>query len=229
MKKKVLKALKPKVKSFGFNEKELMGVAAKIADNLQIEETATDDEVNAAIEVAVDAVVPYLSIGQSQASRVIDAWKKSHENHDDDDDLDDDTIDDTKSKSSKPAKKTPKQDDTQSEAMKGLLDAVAALTNEVKSLKSEKVTETRRARLEKMLKDTGTFGSSILKSFSRMKFENDEDYEDYISEVEENLKAHNQELADKGLASLGNPPTVGGGKKDEIVSDAEIDAIANSF
>lgn len=38
-KQQVLLKLKPKVKAFGFNKKELMSVAAKIADNL----TSTDD------------------------------------------------------------------------------------------------------------------------------------------------------------------------------------------
>lgn len=33
-KQKVLLMLKPKVKAFGFNKKELQGIAAKIADNL---------------------------------------------------------------------------------------------------------------------------------------------------------------------------------------------------
>ena len=35
----VLLKLKPKVKAFGFNKKELMGIAAQIADNL----TSADD------------------------------------------------------------------------------------------------------------------------------------------------------------------------------------------
>lgn len=39
-KQQVLLKLKPKVKAFGFNKKELMSVAAKIADNLNSEEDA---------------------------------------------------------------------------------------------------------------------------------------------------------------------------------------------
>ena len=38
-KQKVLLMLKPKVKAFGFNRKELQGIAVKIADNL----TSADD------------------------------------------------------------------------------------------------------------------------------------------------------------------------------------------
>ena len=49
-KEKVLLMLKPKVKAFGFNKKELMGIAAKIADNLTSADDASDEDVNAEIE-----------------------------------------------------------------------------------------------------------------------------------------------------------------------------------
>ena len=42
----VLLMLKPKVKAFGFNQKELKGIAAKIADNLTSTEEASDEDVN---------------------------------------------------------------------------------------------------------------------------------------------------------------------------------------
>ena len=40
----VLLALKPKVRAFGFNQKELKGIAARIADNLQSDEEASEEE-----------------------------------------------------------------------------------------------------------------------------------------------------------------------------------------
>ena len=61
----------------------------------------------------------------------------------------------------------------------------------------------------------------------------DEEFEDFYSEVEEDLKAYNQERADAGLATLGNPPAAGGGKgtgkEDEPFSDKDIEDMANSF
>ena len=44
-KQQVLLKLKPKVKAFGFNKKELMSVAAKIADNLTSEDDASDEDI----------------------------------------------------------------------------------------------------------------------------------------------------------------------------------------
>lgn len=38
-----------------------------------------------------------------------------------------------------------------------------------------------------------------------MNFENDEEFEQFLSEVEEDLKAYNQERADAGLSTLGTP------------------------
>ena len=45
----VLVMLKPKVKAFGFNQKELKGIAAKIANNLTSAEDASEEDVNVEI------------------------------------------------------------------------------------------------------------------------------------------------------------------------------------
>ena len=64
-----------------------------------------------------------------------------------------------------------------------------------------------------------------------MKFENDEDFDDFFSEVEEDLKSENQDRANKGLEKLGVP--AGGGssekkeEKPEVLSEDEMKAIAN--
>lgn len=50
-KQQVFVRLKPKMKAFGFNKKELMSVAAKIADNLTSEEDASEEDVNAEIHI----------------------------------------------------------------------------------------------------------------------------------------------------------------------------------
>lgn len=50
-KQQVLLKLKPKVKAFGFNKKELMSVAAKIADNLTSADDASDEDVNAEMHI----------------------------------------------------------------------------------------------------------------------------------------------------------------------------------
>ena len=224
----VLLMLKPKVKAFGFNQKELKGIAAKIANNLNSAEDASEEEVNAEIESQIEVAIPFLQFAQSQSSRVIEEWRKNHQEvKDNEEDDDDEPLLNQNPKASK--KSTPKNEEN--EQMKQLMEMVSKLTGEISSLKQEKTTDSRKARLEKLLKDTGTFGTRTLKSFQKMKFDSEEEFEEFFEEVEEDLKTYNQERADNGLANLG-APAFGGGKKekkDEPFSDEEIAAMAEGF
>lgn len=240
-KKQVLLKLKPKVKAFGFNKKEVMGIAARIADNLTSTDDASDEDVNAEIEAAIDAVLPYLQVSQSFANRVIEENRKK--NGDDASDDGDDTSSNTSNnrqtgsnnRQTGSNKNDPQQNKSNDDApawAKGLLDKVDTLTNEISVLKGEKVTTSRKSKLNELLKDSGSFGSRILKSFDRMKFETEEEFDEFYSEVEEDLKNYNQECADAGLSTLANPPAASGkssGKQDEVISDAEIKALADTF
>ncbi|MCE8566477.1 hypothetical protein K0F19_07455 [Bacteroides fragilis] len=236
-KQQVLLRLKPKVKAFGFNSRELKGIAAKIADNLTSADDASDEDVNAEIDKEIDSSLRYLPFGQSQANRLLDEWKKNHPETDDDDNDDDDDDDgasDNQRRQAGSNTKNPKnkgKNDDAPEWAKGLVQTVQTLNDEIAALKGEKVTTTRRDKLETLLKDAGTFGTRTLKSFNKMKFENDEEFEEFYSEVEEDLKSYNQERADAGLSNLGNPPGAGSKKqeKNEVLTDEEVIAIAKGL
>lgn len=228
--------LKPKVKQFGFNKKEIQGIAANIADNLTFTDDASDEDVNAEIEEKIDAVLPYLQVSQSYANRLVeDARKKNDDDETDDDDDENSSHHNMNRQPGSKSNKNNKGGNNDAPAWaKSLLDTVETLRGEISTLKVEKVATSRKSKLAELLKDSGSFGSRILKSFDRMKFETDEEFDDFYSEVEEDLKAYNQERADAGLANMGNPPATGGkgkgtGKEDEVISDEEIEAIANSF
>lgn len=231
-KQQVLLKLKPKVKAFGFNKKELMSVAAKIADNLTSADDASDEDVNAEIETQIDAVLPYLQVSQSFANRVIEENRKKNDDDDETDDDDDDESLNIANRQSGSNKKSPKnkgKNDNAPEWAKGMMQTIQVLSGEVTALKGEKITTSRKSKLEAILKDAGTFGTRTLKSFSKMNFENDDEFEEFLSEVEDDLKAYNQERADAGLSTMGIPPAAGGGKpkEDEPFSDNEIDAMAD--
>lgn len=233
-KQQVLLKLKPKVKAFGFNKKELMSVAAKIADNLTAEDDASEEDVNAEIDTRIDAVLPYLQFSQSFANRVIEDNRRKNDDDDETDDDDDDDPSNIANRQPGSNKKNPKNKgkyDNAPEWAKGLLQTVETLNGEIAALKGEKVATSRRAKLETVLKDAGTFGTRTLKSFGKMKFENDEEFDEFISEVEGDLKTYNQERADAGLSTMGTPPAAGGGKPkdDEVLTEAEIEALAGSF
>lgn len=220
VKQQVFMRLKPKARAFGFNKDELMGVAVNIANNLQFEEDALEDEINAEIDKQVDAVIPFLRLAQTNANRVIEKTRKELQPQETEEE---------------PTKANPVKTETKTEPdempawAKALIDSNNALTEKVASMQGEKTLNARQARLEAILKDTGTFGTRTLKSFAKMSFDTDEEFDDFVAEVESDLKLHNQERANAGLQTLGAIPTQGGGKKEEILTDAEVEAIVASL
>lgn len=211
MQKKVYSVLKPKVSAFGFDKNEVMGIAADIANNLNLNDDATEDEINEAITQKVDAVVPFLKYGQSQANRVINDYKKNANVQTD------------------PKKQEVKEEPTEpTNEMKALMDMMKSMQEKLSSLEAEKATSTRRGKLEKILKDAGAFGKSKLRDFDRMKFDKEEDFESFCEEVEADLKELVQESANDGLSKL-SPPQNAVQKKEDVMSDDEIKALAEGM
>lgn len=236
---RVQKRLKPKVKQFGFTKKVFKSVAAKVADNLEdIDENASEDDINAKIDDAIAAVMPYLALVQSQAAEQLEEWKKSQlksDNEEDGEETEDDDSDDTqqnRSNKSRHSKTVNNGNSGNSKELKVLLDAVNALKDEVSSLKSGKITDARKSKLEALLKDSGAFGRRTLKDFSSKAFADENEFEDYISDVQDDLKAYNQELSNRGLSGAGDPPGGKGGKSESTekgFSNSEIEKIMENF
>lgn len=238
---KVLDALKTNrdIKALGFSRKELKGVAANVANKLQLKDDATDEEVSEGISDAIDDVLPLLQLTQSAADRQVSEYKNAHPAPDDDDVPSDDEQDDDDD----PARRSPSQkgkngkkdsDDDQDSAIlnaiKGLTTAVATLQGDVTALKSGNTTSRRTAKVRELLKDTGKFGERRLKSFSRMKFENEEEFEDYLDELKEDIEEENKERLEKGLEKLGRIPapdtTPQRKEEDKLMSDDEVKKLA---
>ena len=254
---KVLNILKTKAKQLGFSRSELKGIAAKIADNLDLADDASDEDENSAIDDSVDDAMELLVYSQSAAQRAISNYKKKH-NVSDDDDVDDDEENDddqtqtskkNKSAQSKGNNKSTKSkgeeanedesDDTPAWA-KGLISSFEKVSERVSALEKGNVSKSRKARLEEVLKDTGNFGKRRLKEFDRIKdtFKNDDEFEEYLDEITEDLENYNQERADEGLAKVGAPGASTTGKKDITPSkeddtnpldDKEIEALVDEF
>lgn len=231
---KVLETLKTNkdIKALGFSRRELKGIAANVADKLKLEDEATDEDVSEAISSAIDDVLPLLKLTQSAVDRQVQDYKRST-----DDDVDDDDDDDPEPNRRSPSKKNPKSkkdsDDADSAtlaALKELTQVVTALQGEVNTLKTGNTTNSRRAKVEKLLTDTGKFGERQLKAFSRMSFKDDEEFEDYLEDLKEEIEAENQDRADRGLGKLGNIPAPDKNGKDnnedELMSDDEVKKLA---
>ena len=168
--KKVLEALKTSkdIKALGFSRRELKGVAAKIADKLdsEIKEDATDDEIQEAVDDAIDAVIPFLQFSQVVSERRVQSYKEAHhtkDEADDDDDDDDDPVNQSNRKSQSSKKVKTSEDDGGEEnqlakALKPLMDKLDGMQSEITALKSGNTANSRKSKLEKLLKGTGKFG-----------------------------------------------------------------------
>lgn len=227
--KQVLVILKPKSKALGFSREELEGIAADVANNLELDEEASDEDVNAEIEKQVNAVLPYLKIAQKTAQRTIQSFKDSQDLDDDevDDDVDDD--DDDPAGNKKPIRKQKKEKEEQVPAWaQALITQNKALQTEILGLKSERENDGRRSKLKALLKDKGTFGKTVLKNFDKMKFENESEFDDFYDGVVEDLAAIDQERANEGLGKLGAPAAQRKPKKEEVevIKGDEIDELA---
>lgn len=230
LKKKVFLKLKPEAQAYGYKRDELMSVAAHIADNLKLDENASEEDVEDAVDSAVSSCIPFLKFGQSMATRVINDSKPKEDHDTNDDNDDDDTTQKSASKKSNKATSTP-DNDTPS-WVKDLQKSVEALANQVETMKGEKVTIGRKERLSKLLADTGTYGEAALKNFERMSFKDDDDFDDYFTSVEEDLAKFKQQMADSGLAHLTTPPTPKQDKpkgEDKVFTDSELEEIASGF
>ncbi len=227
--KQVLVILKPKSKALGFSREELEGIAADVANNLELDEEASDEDVNAEIEKQVNAVLPYLKIAQKTAQRTIQSFKDSKNLEDDEvDDPDDDPVG-----NKKPIRKQKKEKEEEQVPAwaQALITQNKALQTEILGLKSERESDGRRSKLKALLKDKGTFGKTVLKNFDKMKFENESEFDDFYDGVVEDLAAIDQERANEGLGKLGAPAAQRKPKEEEVevIKENEIDELAETM
>lgn len=223
--KQIMNRLKPRTKAFGFSLKELKGVAAKIAGNLTLEDNASEEDINAAIDEAIDAVIPYLEIGRSYANRVINDSKKNDDEDDEDEEDGEETTSSKQTGKSKTKSRKP-TDDEEPAYFKKLRESIEA---RFAAIEGQRTADSRKSKLEAILQKSSSesYKKRRLSDFKYMKFENDEEFEEWLAGEEEGVKEYNQELADKGLG--GTPPGAGNGGKggSELpeITDAEVDDI----
>lgn len=227
MKKKtklVLNVLKLKSKALGFSKDELEGIAADVANNFDLDEEASDEDVNAEIEKQVDAVIPFLKIAQKTAQRTIQNFKDSIDDNDEDDVSNGTGIKNNHKKDEEAQKEIPVW-------AQAIIEQNKALQTEILSMKSDNVANGRRAKLKALLKDKGTFGKTVLKNFDRMKFSDETEFDDFYDGVIEDLAAIDQERANEGLSKLGAPagPEHKEETKPDVLKDDEIDELANTL
>lgn len=236
---KVFTLLRTKTKALGLNRKELESLALKIDKNLQLEEDASDEDVDAAIDEAIDAALPFLEVSQSVAQRSIQTAlqrrqaQQDEDDNDEDDDPDDDGQDDgeedrnNRQRGKGKKNRNPKHNSEDSELMKLLREqseAIKSLKGQIETMQGDRVHDSRRTKLKKLVENTGTFGKSVLKQFDLMTFKDDDAFDDYLDEVQKDLDELNQERANEGLKKLGEVPA---GKKNKSPENKSVDVLSD--
>lgn len=204
---KVFLILKTKASSFGFNKNELMGIAEYISNNQQLTDDSTDEEINAAIE----AVIPYLKIGQQQASRIANSNKPE-----------------PKSGNDIPPSVTVPQQSSEEEPswFKAYRESQEKRFAE---LEGAKVQDTRMSKLSDVLKDTGAYGASIISNAKRMSFKDDADFDEWLSQVETDAAAFKQNQSNEDLGKNAKPNGSNGDGIQKDLTESEIDDLVSKM
>lgn len=88
-----------------------------------------------------------------------------------------------------------------------IAEAVKPLQTELEKYKAGDVAKTRLQSLTEKLNECKdeTFKAKALKDFSRMNFDSDESFNEYLTDTETDIATANQNLADSSLAAQGRP------------------------
>lgn len=191
MKEKILQALKTKYANKGFSARTLESMADHLATTVT-EETQIDN--------AVSGVEPVLSIFQSEIDNRVNAAVAKAKS-------------DAQQPQNPPANPNqggvnpPKPDTADMPAWaKAIIDANEAMQKSLASLQGDQIMKTRSQTLsEKLATAPDVFKNKILKDFSRMKFDNDDEFQTYLQETEEDIKQVVQSTADEGLGMFPKP------------------------
>ena len=212
MKDKILIALKTKYKNLGFGEKAFEGVANFLA-------TTVTDEAN--IETAISGVEPMLKALQSETDKLrgenatlksqLEAAKKTETNPDDP----------TKGNKGTTGDETP-------EWAKKVLEQFDGINKRFEAIETDKVTGSRKSRLDEKLKDAPeSLKSMVAKNFGKMKFDSDGDFDEYLTDVSAQVEEFAKEVKIDGVAGNGKSITglPGGANGKKEASKEELDAV----
>lgn len=211
MKKKLLEALKTKFA--GVSDSALERVAASLAKKV----TNEDDIDNFVEGVTFAQVLESYADSRSTeaASSAIANYEKKY------------SLKDGKQVQSDPAKDKDKDKDNHDDApawAKALIEQNDRLQKEVAAMKSGKLVESRRAKLDEVLKD---LSDAQKKGYARISVESgsDDEFNSMLEEIKTEVEGIKTESKRNGATF--NAPFTTGNTKGEKASDAEIKAVAD--
>lgn len=208
LKKEIIALLKTKFPGVQLSAARVEAIATKIDAKI-----TTAEEIEAKLDEA-NELFPFADIAkQDDRIRSLEEEAKKKKPADE--------------KGDNPKKEEPKVDETPTEKMlREALDGIKSLTSEVASIKGEKVTNTRRATYLESLKGTSKeYQEREMKKFDRMKFETDEEFNEFLTEAKE---LHADAIQDDALDGVGNDKPLAsssGNASAKRATDAELDEV----
>lgn len=215
MKNKILSALKNKYKNLGLGDKAFEGVADYLAATVKEE---------ADIETAITGVEPMLKAFQGEADKL------RGENTT----LKTQLAAKTETKPSdqqKPDDTKPNGDEAPAWA-KAMSESINTFQKKIEALEADKVTGSRRGKLDDKLKDSPeSLRNMITKNFNKMKFESDQEFDEYLTDVSAQVEEFAKEVKIYGVSVNGKSsrglPGGGDGKKE--ATKEELDAVMDKL
>ena len=202
----VLELVKPKVKKFGLNAKEVEKAAKQILSTLS--EDAKEEDA----EKAIDGVLPYLELAQSQANRVIEDARKKAEQKKQKEEEDEDEEEDEETK--------PKKKPTKSDKFDELLKNLESFEQKFADLEE---TESQKSYAKKMQERFKDIDPEFYEVASKgRKFNSEEEFEAFATDIIDSWGKYSQKLANEGLSRMAKPK--GGGtlpKEGEISKELQ--------
>lgn len=203
MKKKIIELLATKFEGVSEN------ILSRIADKLSKTIASEDD-----LEDAVNKVT-FQSVIESYAdSRVTEAQKTAVENFKKKHNIDDDATPTPKQQPQEPTQPKPSADDMP-EWAKVLVESNKALSEKIAAMESEKVGNSRKAKLQDAVKGLPeAIANRYAKDFARLQFKDDADFDEWLNEVTPEMAAVAKDFAKPRF----NAPKGGGATKIEDVN-----------
>lgn len=209
MKEKIKARLKAKFSGVNLSQTRMNAIADKLSKRLT--EESEESEIDEALD-DLNEIYSFSDIAKSDdRARTEEAKKKANP--------------------SEPKKEDPKTEENEDVPAwaKTLIDQNKAQAKRLEALESGKTLDSRKSKLEEKLKDAPEkLKESYLKKFQRMNFKDDEDFDGYLSEVEEEVKEFEQEDSNSGLRGFG-PSKSGTGKGNKAASEEEVKSVVDEI
>ena len=126
-----------------------------------------------------------------------------------------------------PAPAETDKNDVQAVIKAAILEAVKPLQDKLAGLEQGNLAKSRLQQLNEKISDCKdeVFKTKVLKDFSRMKFDTEEEFNEYLTETETDVTTVNQNLSDLGLGAQGRPIIPTNPKTGKEASEAELNAV----